>query len=181
MATQVSTPTGNLLRQDIDYEWTETSHGSWRRYLYSDGSMFAEYASHTKAAGIPLLHITWGKCPETGRRIPAVGVIAIGRRATGVVAIGQMAVGLVAIGQLALGVLFGLGQAATGVLAIGQAALAVAVGIGQFVYSGYIAVAQMGVGHYVLAQFGYGEHVIDMRGVDATAKDYFLDLIGQPR
>ncbi len=180
MATQAPTTASNLLNQEIDYEWTETALGSWRRYLYSDGSMFAEYASHATAAGIPLVHITWGKCPETGRRIPAVGVIAMGRRATGVIAIGQMAVGLVAIGQLALGVLFGLGQASTGVLAIGQAALAVAVGVGQFVYSGHVAVAQMGVGHYVLAQFGYGEHVIDVRGVDAAAKEFFLKLIGQP-
>lgn len=178
MDAAASSAGGNLLHQEISYEWTDTPYGAWRRYMYSDGSMFAEYVSHAKAGSVPVVHITWGKCPETGRRVHAVGIIAIGRRATGAIAIGQMAVGLIAIGQLALGVVLGLGQAATGVVAIGQAALAAVLGIGQFVYSGYIAVAQMAVGQYVLAQFGYGDHVIDIRGVDAVAKEFFLKLIG---
>jgi hypothetical protein len=176
-ATQPAGP--NLLHQDIDYEWTETPLGVWRRYMYSNGALFAEYVSHAKAGAVPLVHITWGKCPETARRVHAVGVIAIGRRATGVLAIGQMAVGVIAIGQLALGVGLGLGQASTGLVAIGQAVLAAAVGIGQVVYSGYIAVAQVGYGHYVLAQLGWGEHVIDTRGMDQAAKELFLKLVGR--
>lgn len=169
----------NLLKQPVDYEWTRTPRGAWRRFMYSDGSMFAEYTSTVRFGRLPLVHITWGKCPETGRRIHAVGILAIGRRATGVLAIGQMAVGLVAIGQLALGVGFGFGQAATGCLAVGQAAMAAAFGVGQFVYSGYAAVAQMGIGEYVVAQYGLGSHVIDMRGVDPVAKDFFLSWLGQ--
>lgn len=170
---------GNLLHQEIDYQWTDTHLGSWRRYMYSDGSMFAEFVSHATAGKLPVIHITWGKCPETGRRIPAVGLVAIGRRATGAIAIGQMAVGLVAIGQLALGVVLGLGQAATGVVAVGQAVLAAAVGVGQFVYSGYVAVAQFGAGYYVLAQIGYGDHVVDTRAVDLAAQEFFLRLVSQ--
>ena len=178
MSAAATTSTGNLLHQDVDYAWTETNLGSWRRYMYSDGSMFAEFTSHARAGQIPVIHITWGKCPETGRRIPAVGIVAIGRRATGAVAIGQLAVGLIAIGQLALGVVLGLGQASTGIVAVGQAVLAAAVGIGQIVYSGYMTIAQLGMGQYVLAQLGYGQHVIDSRGVDLAAKEFFLRLIG---
>ena len=49
------------------------------------------------------MHYTRGKCPETGRRIIAKGVIAVGRLATGIVAIGHASFGLIAIGQLAYG------------------------------------------------------------------------------
>lgn len=170
---------GNLLHQPVDYEWTHSAHGAWRRYMYADGSMFAEYTSTTRVGRLPLVHITWGKCPENGRRVHAVGVVAIGRRATGVLAIGQMAVGLVAIGQLALGVALGLGQASTGILAVGQAVMAGAFGLGQFVYSGYAAVAQMGIAEYIVAQYGLGTHVIDMRGIDPVAKDFFLGWLGR--
>lgn len=179
MRSASASESGNLLHQRIEYEWTDTARGRWRRYLYSDGSMFAEYTSHARLWNLPLVHLTWGKCPETGRRIHAVGIVAIGRRATGAVAIGQLAVGLVAIGQLALGICLGLGQASTGMLAVGQAVLAGAVGIGQMVFSGYAAVGQLAMADYVLAQFGRGEHVVDMRGVDPAAKEFFLRWIGR--
>lgn len=179
MDPSATPPGGNLLNREVDYLWTETALGSWRRYMYSDGSMFAEYVSHAKIGNIPFIHITWGKSPEIGRRLPAVGIVAIGRRATGAIAIGQLAVGLVAIGQLALGVLAGFGQASTGAVAIGQVALAAAVGVGQAVYSGFIAVGQVGRGNYVLAQIGFGEHVIDTRQVDPAAQEFFLKLVGQ--
>ncbi|MCO6046589.1 hypothetical protein NG895_22045 [Aeoliella sp. ICT_H6.2] len=170
---------GNLLNQPVEYTWDKQSHGTWRRYMYTDGSMFAEYTSATQLGRLPLVHITWGKCPETGRRIHAVGVVAIGRRATGAIAIGQMAVGLIAIGQLALGVGLGLGQASTGLLAVGQAVMAGMFGLGQFVYGGYAAIAQFGMAPYVLAQFGLGQHVMDMRAVDPVAREFFLSWIGQ--
>jgi hypothetical protein len=166
---------GNLLLESIQYAWTQTPSGAWRRYMYADGSQFAEYTSNTQVGGIPLLHITWGRSPETGRRVHAVGIVAIGRRATGAIAIGQMAVGLIAIGQL--GVAIGVGQAATGIVGLGQAVLAAYAGIGQAVYSGYVAIAQIGMAEYVLAQIGHGAHVIDMRGVDPLAKEFFLRLV----
>lgn len=178
MDTSATVAGGNLLNQEIDYHWTDTPRGAWRRYMYSDGSIFAEYTSSARWGKTPLVHITWGKNPETGRRITAVGVVAIGRRATGVIAIGQLAVGLIAIGQLAIGVVFGLGQATTGVVAIGQAALAAAVGVGQVVYSGYIAVGQVAMGHFVLAQLGIGQHVVDSRAADEAAVGFFRKLVG---
>lgn len=169
----------NLLHREVQYHWTETRRGTWRRYMYSDGSMFAEYVASTRVGRLPLVHVTWGVSPETGRRLTAVGIVAIGRRATGVVAVGQLAVGLVAIGQLALGVVFGLGQAATGAAVLGQAAFGAAAAVGQFAYSAYVTIAQFGAGHFVLAQLGYGTHVIDSRGVDPAAKEFFLRLVGQ--
>jgi hypothetical protein len=73
--------------------------------------------------GLPLLHYTRGICPETGRRIIAKGVLAVGRLAMGVLAIGHASFGAIAIGQLGLGILLGLGQGATGLYAVGQVAL----------------------------------------------------------
>lgn len=167
----------NMLLSDIQYKIDETSRGVWRRFLYPDGKLFEEFRSHRKLFGLPLVHLTRGICPETGKRVAARGIIAIGRRAVGVIAIGQLAVGLIAVGQLAIGVLLGIGQATTGVLAIGQLAVAAFVGLGQAA-TGYVAVAQFGFGNYVLAQFGMGEHVWDTLGADPAAKQFFRDLVG---
>jgi hypothetical protein len=73
------------------------------------------------------LHYTRGKCPETGKRVVAKGVVAVGR----------LAMGIFAIGQAAIGLMFGLGQIATGEIAIGQIA-----------YGNYV-LAQVGYGDYV--------------------------------
>ena len=168
----------NLLLKQVEYAYTPTSRGEWRRYLYPSGQMFAEYTSRLQVGGLPLVHITWGVSPETGGRVTARGVVAIGRRAVGLVAIGQLAVGIVAIGQLAIGVLFGLGQATTGGVALGQLAFGAVAAVGQVAVSAFISVAQLGVGEYVLAQIGYGSHVVDSRRVDPAAADLFRSLVG---
>ena len=110
----------NLLLKQVEYQWEETLLGTWRRYVYPNGSLFAEFKSHGYFGPMPILHYTYGKCPETGRRIVAHGFIAIGRLARGIIAIGHASIGIIAIGQLAIGLGFGFGQAATGILAIGQ-------------------------------------------------------------
>jgi hypothetical protein len=166
----------NLLLEPVEYEIEETPRGVWRRFLYPSGQLFAEYTAHAGFMGLPLLHYTYGKCPETGRRVTARGVVAIGRRAVGIVAVGQLAVGFLAFGQLVIGVLVGLGQASTGLLAVGQLALAAAIGLGQFA-TGYISVGQLAIGHYVLAQFGIGKEVWDMRGAAPAAQDFFRSLV----
>jgi hypothetical protein len=167
----------NLLLKNVEYLIEETPMGVWRRFVYPDGRRFAEYKTHKKFGGLPLVHYTAGICPETGRRITAQGIIAVGRIANGVVAIGQLAVGLVAIGQLSIGVILGLGQATFAALCLGQLSLGILVGVGQ-VATGQIAVGQFAFGGYVLAQLGYGRHVIDMHGIDPAAKEFFLRLIG---
>lgn len=168
--------TGNLLLDEIQYKIDETPSGTWRRFVYTDGRLFEEYVSHRQMFGLPLLHYTRGKCPETGKRVVAKGVIAIGRLAIGIVAIGQASAGVVAIGQLGVGLLFGFGQAATGIVAVGQLAIAVGLGLGQIVI-GHVAIGQIALGKYVLAQVGFGEHVWDSRGATNTAKWFFQRLI----
>src|SRR5690349_15773238 len=92
----------NLLFEKVEYKFDETASGVWRRYLYPDGQLFEEFVSHRWMGDIPLIHYTRGKCPETGKRVVARGVLAIGRIAVGFVAFGQMSVGVIAFGQLAI-------------------------------------------------------------------------------
>jgi hypothetical protein len=168
----------NMMLNDVQYVVEETSHGVWRRYIYPNGRRFAEFKSHTKWAGMPLVHYTYGVCPETGKRITAHGIIAVGRIANGIIAVGQVAMGLVAIGQLSVGLLFGMGQASFAAYSVGQLAVGLFFGMGQFA-TGQIAIGQIAYGVNVLAQIGLGKHVVDTRGVDPVAKQFFLQLIGQ--
>jgi len=160
----------------VDYRYEESSFGRWRRFMYPDGQVFSEFVSSAKVLGLPLVHITRGKCPETGRRIVARGVFAFGRLSIGIVAVGHASAGLVAIGQAAFGLLFGLGQLSTGVVAVGQAAFGLAFGLGQLA-TGYTCIGQFGLGNYVLAQFGLGQHVWDTTAVDPIARSFFRWLI----
>lgn len=165
----------NMLLEDVVYQTEVTRLGTWRRFLYPHGALFEEFVSHGSLLGLPWLHYTRGICPETGKRVVAKGVIAIGRLAIGIIAIGQASAGVIAIGQLAVGLLFGLGQASTGMVAIGQLAIAVMAGLGQAT-CGNVVIGQFGFGHYVLAQLGYGVHVMDMRGTDPQAEALFGPL-----
>ena len=168
----------NLLLEKVEYKIEETRFGVWRRFVYSSGAYFAEFKSHTTWMGLPLLHYTRGKCPETGRRIIARGVIGVGRLATGIVAIGQASFGLIAIGQLGLGLLLGLGQGSTGLFAIGQLAGGLLFGLGQLA-TGWVAIGQFGYGKYVLAQMGYGDHVWSLKQKDPVAIQFFRLLLSR--
>jgi hypothetical protein len=165
----------NLLLERIAYQEQRTAFGTWRRYMYPSGAVFAELRTQRTLLGWPLLHYTKGVCPETGRRVTARGVIAIGRLAVGIIALGQAAVGPIAIGQLALGLLLGLGQAATGFGAVGQAVLGAGYGLGQLAV-GHVVVAQLGYGEYVLAQAGAGTHVWSVTRRDPQALAFFRSL-----
>ena len=111
---------GNLLLEEVEYKIDQTNFGTWRRYVYTNGAGFSEFKSHATLFGLPLIHYTFGKNPETGRRIMAKGIIALGRFTCGLIAIGHISFGLVAIGQIAIGLVFGLGQLSTGLAAAGQ-------------------------------------------------------------
>lgn len=171
-------PLVNLLLEprEVEFLVEDNGKGVWRRFMFQDGRMFAEFKSHATLFGWPMLHITWGRNPETMRYVTAKGIIAIGRFAMGGLAIGQVSGGLIAIGQLAIGCFFGLGQATTGVFAIGQLAIGAVLGIGQFA-TGNVTIGQIAYGKYVLAQFGWGEHVWDMRGGDPLARQFFRQLL----
>jgi len=166
---------GNLLLEDIEYVVEDTPRGQWRRYVYPTGARFDEYKSHATLLGWPLVHYTHGVCPETGRRVVAKGVLALGRVAVGGVALGQASAGLVAIGQLGVGILFGLGQAACGFAAVGQLAAGLYFGLGQIV-TGSIAIGQLAIGQYVLAQRGIGAHVWSPVEADPVAVEFFQSL-----
>jgi hypothetical protein len=163
----MSTAPTNMLLQQIDYQVEETSWGTWRRFVYPIGSRFAEFKSRTGWGGMPLLHYTYGICPETGKRITARGFVAIG----------QVSIGLIAFGQLAIGLIFGLGQAATGAICIGQLAVSMIFAAGQ-ICLGKIAIGQIVFGQYALGQLGWGDHVWDTGTIDPVAQDFFLKLIG---
>ena len=165
----------NLLLEKADFKVEETRRGTWRRYMYINGTSFHEYKTHRTMFGLPLIHYTYGRSPETGRRVIAKGIIAIGRLACGFIAIGHASLGLLAIGQLALGVLFGLGQLSSGILALGQLAIGAYLGIGQFAI-GYVAVGQLAFGRYVLAQLGSGEHVWCTGRIDPQAVSFFRNF-----
>jgi hypothetical protein len=162
----------NLLLEPVEYETQETAWGTWRRFLYPNGHLFVEFVSRGRLFGLPWLHYTRGICPETGGRLWAKGIVAVGRKAYGVLAIGQAAVGLVAVGQLAVGLLFGLGQASAGIVSVGQAAFGIAMGVGQAA-TGHVAIGQFAYGRYVLAQIGFGWHVWDMRAAEPAAVAFF--------
>jgi len=120
----------NMLLEKVDYQVERTYFGTWRRYAYETGARFAEFKSHDGLLGLPFIHYTAGICPETGKRLVAKGIIAVGRKAVGVVAVGQAAAGLLALGQLAVGAV-AIGQAAFGIAVIGQLAIAILFGLGQ--------------------------------------------------
>jgi hypothetical protein len=168
----------NLLLAEVEYQVETTAWGTWRRFVYPSGARFAEFTSHRAVAGLPLVHYTYGKCPETGKRIIAHGVVAVGRLAHGIIAVGQASLGVIAIGQLAIGLGLGIGQAATGVFSFGQLAIGMVFALGQLAV-GQVAIGQVAVGGHVLAQLGWGKHVADVRAVDPAAKDFFWGLIGK--
>ena len=166
----------NLLLEPVEYQITETRRGTWRRFLYPTGQLFEEFTSHRRLFGMPLLHFTRGKSPETGKRVTARGFIAVGRFAVGVIALGHVSAGVLAVGQVALGLLLGLGQASAGLFAAGQLAVATVFALGQL-SAAYVAIGQVALGHYVLAQFGFGTHVLDVRGQSPVARQFFEGLL----
>jgi len=95
------------------------------------GAASFEYRSRLRIGRLPLVHVVRGIDPTTGRRPPAVGVIAVGQIAVGIVAVGQVALGAISIGQAAIGLGWGIGQAACGLLAAGQVAAGLLGAIGQ--------------------------------------------------
>ena len=90
-----------------------------------------EYRSRLHIKGLPLVHVVRGVDPSSGRRPPAVGVIAVGQVAIGLIAIGQVAFGVISVGQAAIGLGWGVGQLAFGLLSAGQVACGAIGAIGQ--------------------------------------------------
>jgi hypothetical protein len=167
---------GNLQHESIDYQITETPFFLVRTYVYSTGASFREYVSHGRWGSLPLVHITLGKDPATGRRRIAYGVVAIGAIAVGIVPIGALAIGLFPLGWLAVGLFTAIGQAAIGLVAVGQLAIGPFFALGQ-VAVGYTAVGQVAIGYYALGQSASGMYTYDMKHQEYEAWLYFKELI----
>jgi len=165
----------NVLLKDVEYRIQTTRLGVWRTYLYSSGAVFREFRSHRTIWGTPLLHYTRGICPETGKRIVAKGIIAVGRISLGVVALGQMSMGCIALGQVGAGLL-AMCQASFGLITFGQLSVGFLIGVGQ-ISTGLVAVGQLAFGRFVLAQLGIGDHVWSVKHQDPEAVDYFKSLL----
>ncbi len=43
----------NLLLEQIEYKIDETPLGTWRRFMYAEGSLFQEFVSHQRFFGLP--------------------------------------------------------------------------------------------------------------------------------
>jgi hypothetical protein len=156
----------NLLNQQPDYVFSRSRWGTTRKYLYNSGMLFREFKSHLKIGTLPLVHITLGVNPETGKRLWAKGLIAVGRKAAGIIAIGQLAIGVISIGQLSIGLLIAMGQLSiAGLFAAGQ------VGIG------FIAIGQLAIGFYALGQAGFGKFVLSTYTRDPQAVSFFKPLL----
>jgi len=156
----------NLLNQQPDYVFSRSRWGTTRKYLYNSGMLFREFKSHLKIGTLPLVHITLGVNPETGKRLWAKGLIAVGRKAAGIIAIGQLAIGVISIGQLSIGLLIAMGQLSIAILfAAGQ------VGIG------FVAIGQLAAGFYVLGQAGFGKFVLSTHTQDQQAVSFFKSLL----
>lgn len=166
----------NLLNQEPDYVFSSNKLGITRKYLYESGMLFREFKSHLKIGSLPLIHIALGVNPQTGKRLCARGVIAIGRKATGIIAIGQLALGILSIGQASFGVI-SIGQLAIGLLVgLGQMSIAGLFAAGQMAL-GFIAIGQFAAGFYTLGQFGIGKFVLAPRRQDWQAICFFKTLL----
>jgi predicted Ser/Thr protein kinase len=128
-----------------------------------------EYKSKRTLFGLPLIHITGGVDPATGKRRRAKGIIAIGETAKGFVAMGGVAVGVFAFGGLALG-LVPVGGFALGLFSIGGFAIGLLAAYGGVAIAP-IAMGGLAIGYYALGGGGWGVHMLTNKVQDAAAKE----------
>jgi hypothetical protein len=111
-----------------------------------------EYRSKLELFGWPLVHITKGYDPQTGKRQVSKGILAIGEIAIGGIAIGGLAIGGIAVGGMGVGVI-ALGGLAIGVIAAGGFAMGALAAVGAVAYSLVYAVGVLAHAPYVISHF----------------------------
>ncbi len=127
-----------------------------------------EYKSKRTLWGMPLLHVTSGRDPATGKRRHARGIFAFGEIATGIFAFGGIARGLFACGGLAMGgVTFGgLGF---GLISFGGLAIALLLGVGGLAVAplamGGVAAGWYSVGGMAAGMTAYGGMAFGNQGM----------------
>jgi multidrug efflux pump subunit AcrA (membrane-fusion protein)/predicted Ser/Thr protein kinase len=128
------------------------------------GSQGLDYRSKAMLFGLPLLHVTSGFDPQTGRVRVAKGIIAIGDKAQGVVAFGGLAMGGFAFGGLAIGVV-AFGGAALGLVAFGGLAIALIAALGG------AAIAPIAIGGGAIGYLAFGGGTIGANVWGAASKN----------
>jgi hypothetical protein len=93
-----------------------------------------EFRSQTEVCGWPLVHITRGIDPQTGRWRVARGIIAIGDIAVGAFAFGGITFGIFALGGISIAS-FAIGGIALGGKALGGIAVALCTAVGVIAVS----------------------------------------------
>ena len=122
------------------------------RSAYRFGSGY-DYRSGWTLLGWPLLAMSQGYDPATGRKRVAKGWVAIGDVAVGGLAIGGAAFGGVCLGGVSVGLVSLGGLAVGGLLAIGGAAI------------GTVALGGLAVGAWALGGGAFGLHVLGPMGM----------------
>lgn len=130
-----------------------------------------EYKSKATLFGLPLVHISFGMDPTTGRSKVAKGIIAIGNVAVGVFSSGGVAIGGVAFGGCSLGLFSCGGFALALLLAVGGFA-AGGVAWGGFAAGG-ISLGGFSAGYYAYGGAAFGVHTLSGLGQDPTAVAFF--------
>ncbi|MGB3703630.1 MAG: hypothetical protein WA997_20395 [Anaerolineales bacterium] len=120
-----------------------------------------EYRSDLEIFGWPLVHITRGYEPLTGRPRVSKGVIAIGEIAIGVLAVGGFAFGGLAVGGMGIGVI-ALGGLAIGGVSVGGIALGALAAVGGVAYSLVYAVGAMAHAQYVISPIRVDREIFDL-------------------
>jgi hypothetical protein len=122
-----------------------------------------EYRSKIELFGLPLLHITKGINPLTGKPWVSKGIIAIGEIAIGFLAIGGFALGFIAIGGFGIGAI-AFGGLVLGLIAAGGISLGVFAAVGGIAYSLIYAVGALAHAQYVISPFRGDQDVFDILG-----------------
>lgn len=125
-----------------------------------------EYKSKRTLFGLPLLHVTAGSDPATGRKRVARGVFAFGDVAIGIVACGGYARGLVALGGVSAGVV-AIGGISFGLLSWGGLALAL------FLAAGGLALAPLATGGLAIGWNAMGGLAAGWHGVGGTVYAHY--------
>ncbi|HMJ64314.1 MAG TPA: hypothetical protein VK615_03095, partial [Candidatus Binatia bacterium] len=133
-----------------------------------------EYKSKRTLFGLPLVHITSGVDPTTGKRRKARGIIAIGDTARGFIAFGGIATGFFAFGGLAFGVV-PVGGLALGLFATGGFAIGLIGAYGGLAIAP-IAMGGLAIGYFAFGGDGWGVHMVSKRVQDPAAKEFFKNF-----
>lgn len=135
-----------------------------------------EYKSVATWCGWPLLHITSGYDPETGRPRVAKGVVAIGSVAVGGLAVGGLSFGVLSLGGLSFGLGLALGGLSFGGLgAVGGIAVAAGIAAGAIAVAGKIALGALAVGPAAAGATAIGRDVVQ----EEAGRAEFLAWLGR--